>query len=114
MFIIIMLSHCREDIAAHVVTKTARGTYIRVNNIVLLHNLSSYHIQRVRSTTMKSTSMESLAKVRVYPYQLVVLFLITYFFINGCSGCIPSNHHATVLEGSGGEGERERERENLC
>ena len=24
--------------------------------------------------------------------------------VDGCSGCIPSNHHATVLEGCGGEG----------
>ena len=31
-------------------------------------------------------------------------------FLNDCSGCIPSNHHATVLEGSGGEGERDHDR----
>ena len=36
------------------------------------------------------------------------------FFIYGCLGCIPSNHHATVLEGSGGEGERDHHRTSSC
>ena len=53
---------------------------------------------------MICTSMESLAKVRVNPTNNSGASNV-----NGCSGCIPSNHHATVLEGCGGEGKCERE-----
>lgn len=50
----------REDIAAHVVTKTARGRLWLVLGS-LVHNVPS--LQNARSITGTFTSMESLVKV---------------------------------------------------
>ena len=83
------------------VTKTARGI------ILLLLKVARYILFPTSHTESKEHYNEIYINGIIGEGEGGPLLISTVnnFLINVCSGCIPSNHHATVLEGNGGEGE---------